>query len=242
MASICVHRASRNPPDSTPGHIRSRDVFQEDRRTDTELPHKALRAWLVHGTSLSCNSSDTAIALLRASRAHPPARWHRFVSIERREPLQTALQDTLTSAMFCRKIADLPRTCHARSSEPGPTLSCNSPGKAIAILRASRAHPPARWHRFVSIERRQPLQTALQGTSARAMISRKTTGRPRTCHTRPSEPGWCPGTHFPAIHLARQSPFHGPPRHIRLRDGIDLCPSSDANPSRQHSRAYPLAR
>ena len=25
MASICVHRASRTPPDSTPGHIRSRD-------------------------------------------------------------------------------------------------------------------------------------------------------------------------------------------------------------------------
>ena len=27
MASICVHRASRTPPDSTPGHIRSRDDF-----------------------------------------------------------------------------------------------------------------------------------------------------------------------------------------------------------------------
>ena len=47
---------------------------------------------------------------------------------------------------------------------------------------------------------------------------------------------------FPAIHLAPQSPFYGPPGHIRLRDGIDLCPPSTANPSRQHSRAHPLAR
>ena len=29
MASICVHRASRTPPDSTPGHIRSRDDLKE---------------------------------------------------------------------------------------------------------------------------------------------------------------------------------------------------------------------
>ena len=32
MASICVHRAPRTPPDSAPGHIRSRDDFQEDYR------------------------------------------------------------------------------------------------------------------------------------------------------------------------------------------------------------------
>ena len=98
MASICVHRATRTPPDSTPGHIRSRDDLPEDRRPDTELPRTSLRARLV------------------------------------------------------------------------------------------------------------------------------------------------PSPHFPAIHLARQSPFHGPPGHIRSRDGIDLCPSSAANPSRQRSRAYPLAR
>ena len=30
MASICVHRASRTPPDSAPGHISSRDGLQED--------------------------------------------------------------------------------------------------------------------------------------------------------------------------------------------------------------------
>ena len=51
-----------------------------------------------------------------------------------------------------------------------------------------------------------------------------------------------PASPFPAIHLTRQSPFYGPPRHIRSRDGIDLCPSSTANPSRQPSRAHPLAR
>ena len=51
-----------------------------------------------------------------------------------------------------------------------------------------------------------------------------------------------PASPFPAIHLAPQSPFYGPLGHTRSRDGINLCPSSDPNPSRQHSRAYPLAR
>ena len=101
MASICVHRAPRPPPDSTPGHIRSRDVLLEDHRPVTDLPHKAVKARLEPGPTLSCNSSVTAIAIPRGSRAYPLARWHRFVSIERREPLQTALQGTSAHAMFC---------------------------------------------------------------------------------------------------------------------------------------------
>ena len=100
MASICVHRAPPTPPDSTPGHIGSRDVLQEDRRPDTELPHTALRARLVRRPTLSCNSPGTRIGLPGPSRANPPARWHRFVSIERREPLQTALQGTLARAVI----------------------------------------------------------------------------------------------------------------------------------------------
>ena len=48
--------------------------------------------------------------------------------------------------------------------------SCNSSGKAIAILRDCRAYQLARWCRFVYIERLKPRQTALQGTFARAMI------------------------------------------------------------------------
>ena len=140
MATICVHRATRTPPDSAPGHIRSRDVLQEDRRPATELPYTVLTARLVHGPSLSCNSSSKAIAVLRASRAHPLARWHLFVSIERREPLQTALQGISARAMISRKITGRPRACHARPSEPGHTLSCNSSGTAIAILRACRTH------------------------------------------------------------------------------------------------------
>ena len=185
----------------------------------------------VPGLTLSCNSSGTAIAILGASRASSLARWRRFVSIERREPLQTSLQGTLARAMFCKKLTDLPHmavsarfvpgpsrscnssdtaiaiprasrthrlarcfagrtpTCHAQPSAPGPTRSCNSPGTAIAILGAYRAHQLARWHRFVSIERPEPLQTSLQGISARAMVCRKITDLPRTCHTRPSEPG-----------------------------------------------------
>ena len=141
-------------------------------------------------------------------------------------------------ARFCRKNPDLPHTALRARLESDPTLSCNSSVTAIAILRASRAYSLARWHRFVSIERREPLQTALQGTSARTMVCRKLAVLTQTCHTRPSELGQSPDPHFPAIHLTRQSPFHGPPGHIRSRDGIDLCPSSTANPSRQHSRAY----
>ena len=56
------------------------------------------------------------------------------------------------------------------SSYPGLSRSRKSSDKAIAILGASRAYWFARWHRFVSIERREPLQTSLQGTSVRAMI------------------------------------------------------------------------
>ena len=173
MAPVCVHRASRTPPDIAPRHIGSRDGLQEDRRPDTELPHTALRTRLVPCPTLSCNSSVTAIAILRAYRAYPLARWHRFVSIERREPLQTSLQGTSARAMVCRKNPDLPHTAVRVRLVPGPTLSCNSSVTAIAILGTSRAYPLARWHRFVFIARREPLQTSLQGTSARAMISRK---------------------------------------------------------------------
>ena len=161
MAPICVHRAPRTPLDIAPGHIGSRDGLQEDHRPTTDLPHTAVRARLEPCPTLSCNSSGTAIAIPRASRAFRLARW----------------------------FAGRTLTCHAQPSAPGPTRSCNSPGTAIAILGAYRAHQLARWHRFVSIERPEPLQTSLQGISARAMVCRKITDLPRTCHTRPSEPG-----------------------------------------------------
>ena len=48
--------------------------------------------------------------------------------------------------------------------------SCNSSGIRIGIPGPSRAYHLARWHRFVSIARLEPRQTALQGTFARAMI------------------------------------------------------------------------
>ena len=47
---------------------------------------------------------------------------------------------------------------------------------------------------------------------------------------------------LPAIHLAPESAFQGPPGHISSRGGADLCPSSVSNPSRQPSRAHSLAR
>ena len=165
MAPICVHRASRTPLDGAPRHIGSRDGLQEDRRPDTELPHTALRTRLVPCPTLSCNSSVTAIAILRASRAYPLARWHRFVSIERPEPLQTSLQGTSARSMIFRNSAELPRTALRARLVPSPTLTCNSSDKAIGLPEPYRAHPLARWHRFVSIERREPLKTALQGLS-----------------------------------------------------------------------------
>ena len=137
-----------------------------------DLPHTAIRAWLVPCPTLSCNSSGTA---LRQSLGHLVSCSH-FV--------------------------------------PNPSRSCNSSVTAIAILRASRAHQLARWF----------------------------AGRILACHTQPSELGWSLIPRFPAIHLSRQSPFYGPPGHIRSRDGIDLCPSSDPNPSRHRYKAHPLAR
>ena len=82
--------STESPFHGPAGHIDSRDGLQEARRPDTDLPHTALRALtarLVPGPTLSCNSSGTAIAIPQASRAHQLARWHRFVSIEHREPL-----------------------------------------------------------------------------------------------------------------------------------------------------------
>ena len=128
----------------------------EGHLTDTDLPHTAVRARLVPNPSRSCNSSDTAIAILGASRPYRLARCFAGRSPNDIELPHKALRARLV---------------------PGPTLSCNSSDIAIAILRVSRAYPLARWHRFVSIERRDPLQTALQGISARAMFCRKATGR-----------------------------------------------------------------
>ena len=74
--------------------------------TDIELPRKAVRARLAPNPSRSCNSSDKAIGLPGTSRAYQLARWHRFVSIERREPLQTSLQGTFARAVICWKITE----------------------------------------------------------------------------------------------------------------------------------------
>ena len=48
--------------------------------------------------------------------------------------------------------------------------------------------------------------------------------------------------YFFAIHLTWQSLFLGPAGHIDPRDGTDLCPSSEANPSRHRSNAHRTAR
>ena len=145
------------------------------------------------------------------------------------------------------------------SSVPGLSRSCNSSDKAIAFLGACRAHLLARWHRFVSIERREPLQTSLQGTSARAMISRKNPDMPHTAVRARSHTFqniiWHGNRHSRClqaisacamapicVHRAPRTPPDSTPGHIRSRDGTDLCPSSTANPSRHRSKAHPPAR
>ena len=99
--------------------------------------------------------------------------------------------------------------------------SCNSPGTRIGLPGPSRAHQLARWCRFVSIAHREPLQTALQGTFARAMISRKITEDQR------------PATHGP------QSPVSAQLVH---RPSLSCNSSSTRIGLPGHSRAYQLAR
>ena len=142
-----IHLARQSPFYGPPGHIDSRDGIdlcpssaanpsrQHSRayplarwfagrtptchRPATHGRQGPVSDWLVPGPPLFCNSSGTRIGLPGPYRAHPLARWHRFESIERREPLQTSLQGTSARAMVCRKNPDLPPSCHARPSGPG---------------------------------------------------------------------------------------------------------------------------
>ena len=140
MASICVHRATRTPLDSTPGHIRSRGDLREGGRTATLGRTGPLSPFpAIHLTRQSpfygppghidsrdginlCPSSDPNPSR-QHSKAHPLARWHRFVSIGHREPLQTALQGTLTRAMVCRK-----KHSFAKPSEPNTRSTAEKSG------------------------------------------------------------------------------------------------------------------
>ena len=173
-----IHLARQSPFYGPPGHIDSRDGVNLCPSSDPNPSRQPSRAhplarwfagrsptgnrpathsrqspvsdWLVPGPTLSCNSPCTPIAFLSASRAHPLARWHQFVSIERREPLQTALQGTSARAMVCRKIIDLPHTA----------------------VRARLGPIKARPHTFVKFTwHGNRLSTRLQGTLTRAMAS-----------------------------------------------------------------------
>ena len=116
-------------------------------------------------------------------------------------------------------------------------LSRKSSGSAIAILGASRAYWLARWHRFVSIARREPLQTSLQGILARAMISRRNPDLPRTAVSARSHTFlqfiWHGNRHSRClqgisaramapicVHRAPRTPPDSAPRHIRSRDDL----------------------
>ena len=250
-----------------------------------------VRARFVPGPSRSCNSSDTAIAIPRVSRAYRLARWHRFVSIERRQPLQTALQGISARAMVCRKVSELPRTAVSARSLTflqfiwhGTRHSTGLQGtSARAMIFRNSADLPrtalrARSHTFLQfILHPNRLSTGLQGTPARAMASICVHRALRTLPDiapghidsrdglqefgRPATHGpQSPVPHFPAIHLAPQSPFYRPtghiahamasicvhratrtpldstPGHIRSRDGLQ----EDHRPA-THGRAGPAS-
>ena len=170
------HLARQSPSHGPPGYIGSRD-----------------------GTDL-CPSS-AANPSRHSSKAHRLARWfagrsqtyHGPATHGRQSPVRalshtflqfiwhgnrhsTGLQGISARAMVCRKNPDLPRTAVSARSHTFLQFTWH----AIAILGAYRAHPLARWHRFVPIERREPLQTSLQGISARAMVCRKVSELPHT--------------------------------------------------------------
>ena len=160
-------------------------------------------------STLSCKSSGKAIAILRVCRAYLLARWHRFVSIERREPLQASLQGTFARVVICRKNPNLAYKAVQAQSPPFPAI----------IWQGNR------------------LSRGLQGISARAMASICVHRAPRTPpgiaprHIRSRDDlqeqpqpathsRQCPIPRFPENHLALQSPFYGPPGHIGSRDGL----------------------
>ena len=224
-----IHLTRQSPFHGSPGHIGSRDgtdlcpssAANPSRQHSRAYP---LARWFAGrspnchaqpsapGLSRSCNSSGTAIAIPRASRASSLARWRRFVSIERLKPLQTSLQGTSARAMICRKLADLPRTA----------LSARSHTFLQFTLHPNR------------------LSTGLQGTSARAMASICVHRAPRTppdiapghIGSRDDlQEGLRPATHSPQspsmtfreIHLEPGSPFYAGTRHISGPGGINLC-------------------
>ena len=146
MASICVHRAQQTPPDIAPGHIRSRDVLQEEPQPATHsrqcpiprfLANHLARQSLFYGPAGHI-SSRGGTDLCPSSTAKPS--WHRSRAYR-----------------LARWFAGRSPNCHAQPTVPYSTLSRKSSGTAIAILGACRAHSLARWHRFVSIEHREPL-------------------------------------------------------------------------------------
>ena len=164
MASICVHRAPRTPLDSTPGHIRSRVGLQEEPQPATHsrqcpiprFPANHFARQSPFYVPAGHIGSRDGIDLCPSSAANPSRHRSRAYRLAR-----CFAGRTRRGSMFCRKIAEtdieLPRKAVRARLAPNPSRSCNSSVTAIAIPRASRTHRLARWHRFVSIEHREPL-------------------------------------------------------------------------------------
>ena len=133
MASICVHRAPRTPPDIALRHIGTRDDLPEARRTATHSRQRPVGARTLTFLQFTWHGNRHSRGLQGISaRAMAPICVHRAP----RTPPDIAPR-------HIRPRDDLPealRTATHGRTVPGPTLSCNSSGTAIAIPRAYRAY------------------------------------------------------------------------------------------------------
>ena len=118
MASICVHRATRTPPDSTPGHIRSRDGLQEEFLPATHGPQSPVGAmshaflqFIWHGNRHATGFQGTlsrAMASICVHRATPTPPDSTPGHIRSRDGLQEEefLRETFGAEYeeYCRKV------------------------------------------------------------------------------------------------------------------------------------------
>ena len=135
MASICVHRAPPTPSDSTPGHIRSRDDFQEFGRPATHGPQSLVRARALaflqftwHGNRHSTGFQGTLARAMAAICVHRAPRTPSDIA-----PRHIGSRDDFQE--FGRPATHGPQSPVSDWLVPSPPLSCNSSDTAIAFLQ-----------------------------------------------------------------------------------------------------------
>ena len=196
MALICVHRAPRTPPDSTPGHIRPRDDLQEARRTATHSRQRPVGArtltflqFIWHGNRHSTGLQGifarpmAPICVHRARRTPPDSTPGHIGSRDGLPEARRPATQGPQSPVGARSHTFLQFIWHG--NRHSRCFQCIF-ARAMALICVHRAPrtPPDIAPRH--IRPRDDLPEALRTA---------THGRQR------------PVPHFPAIHLAWQSPF-----------------------------------